>query len=90
MSPHFESGALSACLLPRPLSPEQAALQRRLFLEAVEPIRKMQMYIYSLYLPTIIIDSEGKLISAAYPEEMQAMIRELDKMIQQVADSWVI
>ena len=48
----------------------------------------MKVYLYSIYMPTIILDSEGRLVSAAYPDEMQAQIRKLDEMIQQVADQW--
>lgn len=75
-------------LLRRPLSPEEAALQQRLFQEAIEPIRKMQVYLYSIYMPTLIMDSEGKLLSAAYPEEMQAQVKKLDELIQQMAAQW--
>jgi len=80
--------SLAAAMLPRPLSPEESALQKRLFLEAVEPIHQMKMHLYSIYLPTLILDNEGKLISAAYPDEMQDMIRKLDKMIEEVAAQW--
>ena len=79
---------LMSALLPRPLSPDQAAIQQRLFLEAIRPIQNMKMHVYSIYFPTIILDSAGNLVSAAYPEEAQKLIADLDKMIQQVADSW--
>jgi hypothetical protein len=75
-------------MLPRPKPPEWYAEQQRLFLDAIAPITAMKAHIYSIYLPTIILDSKGNLVSAAYPEEMQALIKQLDEMIQQVADQW--
>ena len=78
----------TAMLLPRPHPPEWYELQQRLFQDAIKPITQMKMNVYSLYMPTIIIDSAGNVVSRAYPEEAQALIAELDKMIQQVADSW--
>ena len=48
----------------------------------------MKLELYSLYLPTIIMDSEGRIVSQAYPDEMQKMIAQLDAAIQQVADGW--
>jgi len=77
-----------AALLPRPVPPEVAAAQQRLFLEAIEPIQRMKMDIYSLYMPTLILDQDGNLIKAAYPDEMLKLIAQLDEMIQQVADQW--
>ena len=48
----------------------------------------MKLNIYNLYLPTTILDSEGNLIKSAYPEEAQALIKQVDEMIEQVAASW--
>lgn len=84
----LDTAKIAAAMMPRPLSPEQAALQQRLFLEAIDPIQQMKVRLYSLYMPTLILDSEGRLISAAYPDEMQEMIRKLDKMIEEVAAQW--
>ena len=70
------------------MSPEQAAMQKRLFLEAIEPITQMKLHIYSIYLPTVILDADGKLVSSTYPEEAQALIAQLDKMIEQAVASW--
>jgi len=87
-APTLDCSTLAAAMLPRPLSPEEAALQKRLFTKACEPINQMKLHLYSLYLPTLILDNEGRFISAAYPEEMQEMIRKLDKMIEEMAAQW--
>lgn len=76
-------------MLPKPKSPEWYAEQQRLFLEAIAPITRMKVHLYSIYMPTVIFDSEGRLVSAAYPDEMQEQIKKLDEMIQQVADQWL-
>ncbi len=88
MSTSLDIGALSAAMLPRPLSPEEASRQRALFFTAIEPIQQMKLHLYSLYLPTMIFDGTGKLLSAAYPDEMQELIGKLDKMIEEIAASW--
>lgn len=76
-------------MAPRPKPPEWYAEQQRLFMDAIAPINALKVQIYSLYLPTIILDSNGNLVSAAYPDEMQELIKKLDEMIQQVADQWL-
>ena len=81
----FDTTALMA---PRQHPPEWYALQKRLFMEAIEPLTQMKLNIYNLYLPTTILDSEGNLIKSAYPEEAQALIKQVDEMIEQVAASW--
>lgn len=88
MSNALDIGALAAAMRPRPLSPEQEELQRRLFLDAVAPIQQMKASLYSLYLPTIIVDSEGRLVSKAYPDEMLKMVKKLDEEIERIAASW--
>lgn len=79
---------LATILLRHP--PEWWAEQQRLFLDAIKPLNKLKVEIYSLYLPTLILDAEGNLVSAAYPEEMQALIKKIDEEIQRVADSWLV
>jgi hypothetical protein len=76
--------AVSA-MLKQARSPEWYAEQERLFRDAIKPIQAMKVRLYSLYLPTIILDSEGNLVSAAYPDEMQKHIAELDKIIEGIA-----
>lgn len=71
---------------PRPL--EWYAEQRRLFMEAIEPITQLKLHLYSIYRPTLIMDSDGRLLSAAYPDEMLEQIKRLDEVIQQMADQW--
>jgi len=78
----------SEFMLPKPKPPEWYAVQERLFRDAVKPIQRMKARIYSLYLPTVILDSGGNLIKSAYPDEALVLIEQLDKMIQQAADSW--
>jgi hypothetical protein len=78
--------AVSA-MLKQARSPEWYAEQERLFRDAIKPIQAMKVRLYSLYLPTIILDSEGNLVSAAYPDEMQKHIAELDKIIEGIAAS---
>jgi hypothetical protein len=75
-------------MIPKPLTPEECEVQRRLFMDAVAPINALKMHLYSIYLPTIIMDSAGNLISAAYPDEMQEHIAKLDKHIEEIAATW--
>ena len=63
--------------------------QQRLFLDAIQPLTQMKVHIYSLYLPTVIVDSDGNLVRAAYPPEAQELIEKIDATIQQLADTWV-
>ena len=82
-----EQTALDA-IMPRPRPQEWYAEQQRLFLDAVAPLTRMKLELYSLYLPTIIMDSEGRIVTAAYPDELQSQIKQIDAAIQQVADGW--
>jgi hypothetical protein len=56
--------AVSA-MLARARSPEWCAQQERLFRDAIEPIQAMKVHLYSLYLPTLIMDSKGELLPHA-------------------------
>jgi hypothetical protein len=78
----------AAMMLPKPLTPEECEIQRRLFNEAIAPITALKVHLYSIYLPTVIMDSTGKIISSAYPDEMQEQIAKLDKIIEEIAASW--
>ena len=77
-----------AMLYSRPKTPEWYAEQQRLFVDAIAPITRMKMHLYSIYMPTVILDEKGALVSVAYPEEMQEQIKKLDALIQQMADQW--
>lgn len=79
--------AVSA-MLARARSPEWCAEQERLFLDTIKPIQAMKAHLYSLYLPTLIMDSAVNLVIAAYPDELQEKIREIDAEIQRIADQW--
>lgn len=79
--------AVSA-MLERARSPEWCAEQERMFRDAIAPIQAMKVQLYSVYMPTVILDSAGNLVSAAYPEELQEKIKQLDEVIQQMAASW--
>jgi hypothetical protein len=81
--------ALSMMLLKKPLTPEQIEIERRLFADAVAPITALKMHLYSIYLPTLIVDRAGDIVSAAYPDEVQEQIAKLDKLIEEIAASWV-
>jgi hypothetical protein len=79
--------AVSA-MLKQARTQEWCAEQERMFRDAIAPIQAMKVHLYSLYLPTLIMDSKGELLSAAYPEELQEKIKQLDEVIQQMAASW--
>lgn len=85
----LDANDLAMKLMRRPLSPEQAEVERRLFLDAIKPIQQLKVQLYSLYLPTIILDSEGRLVSSAYPDEMLEMVKKLDEEIERIAASWI-
>lgn len=70
-------------------SPEWYAEQERMFKDTIAPIQAMKVHLYSLYLPTIIMDSAGNLVSSAYPDELQKQVAELDKVIEEIAASWL-
>lgn len=79
--------AVSA-MLKMARSPEWCAVQERLFRDAIAPIQAMKVHLYSIYMPTLIIDSEGNLLTAAYPDELQEKVKQLDKVIEQIAAQW--
>ena len=78
-----------ACIEPRRRPPEWYAEQQRLFLEAIRPMTNMKVYIYSIYIPTVIVDAAGNIVRGALPDEAQGLIKKIDDEIQRVADSWV-
>ena len=78
-----------AALEPRRRPPEWYAEQQRLFLEAIRPMTSMKLYIYSIYMPTVIVDGAGNIVRGALPDEAQELIKKIDDEIQRAADSWV-
>lgn len=76
------------CIELRLRPPEWYAEQQRLFLEVIRPLTNMKVYVYSIYIPTVIVDATGNIVRGALPDEAQGLIKRIDDEIQRVADSW--
>lgn len=56
--------------------------KRRAFLDAIQPILKMKMRIYSMTLPTILVSSNGEVErDYHFSSEQQRALANLDEMI---------